>query len=70
MRQYARDVKDTPVEHRMDLEQILLSGLPELERHQTVASMRATTARKFECLRLQVEVVEAEDEKPLERPIS
>jgi hypothetical protein len=39
------------MEHRDDLEQLLLSGLPEDERHQTQQSMDQATRLKLQRLR-------------------
>jgi hypothetical protein len=39
------------MEHRHDLEQILLNGLPEDERRQTIDSMTEATAAKLAHLR-------------------
>jgi hypothetical protein len=39
------------MEHRHDLERILLDGLPELEREHVVAAMDSTTAAKLRRLR-------------------
>jgi hypothetical protein len=47
-----KDVR-LPMEHRTELEQILLAGLPERERHETLESIRAATAKKLKHLRQQ-----------------
>jgi hypothetical protein len=39
------------MEHRTELEQILLAGLPEQERKETLKSMRQATAKKLSHLR-------------------
>jgi hypothetical protein len=41
------------MEHRTELEQILLAGLPDRERHETLQSIRAATARKLHHLQRQ-----------------
>jgi hypothetical protein len=41
------------MEHRSDLEDLLLNGLPEQERRRTMHSINATTARKIRRLRAQ-----------------
>jgi hypothetical protein len=48
-----RERRDEPMEHRTELEQILLAGLPERERHETVQSIRAATAKKLDYLQRQ-----------------
>lgn len=54
-----RDVKDlTRMEHRSDLEQILLAGLPEQDRRETVESIREETAQKLDRLRRRDEPAE------------
>ena len=50
---FARERCDCPMEHRTELEQILLAGLPERERHETVQSIRAATAKKLKHLQRQ-----------------
>jgi hypothetical protein len=39
------------MEHRQDLERLLLDGLPELEREHVIKAMDKTTAAKLEHLR-------------------
>jgi hypothetical protein len=39
------------MEHRQDLERLLLDGLPGLERKHVIQVMDATTAAKLRCLR-------------------
>ena len=39
------------MEHRQDLERLLLDGLPDLEREHVVEVMEGTTAAKLRCLR-------------------
>jgi hypothetical protein len=41
------------MEHRTDLERILLDGLPEQEREQTIESMQRNTAKKLAYLQWQ-----------------
>lgn len=39
------------MEHRVELEQILLAGLPEQERKETVQSIQRATSAKLDHLR-------------------
>jgi hypothetical protein len=48
------------MEHRTELEQILLAGLPERERHETLQSIRSATAKKLDHLRRQKDPREAD----------
>jgi hypothetical protein len=48
------------MEHRTDLEEVLLAGLPEQDRRETVESIREATARKLDRLRQQTDAEEAE----------
>ena len=48
------------MEHRLDLEQLLLAGLPEPMRHDTVRTIRAATTKKLNHLRRNV-IVEDDD---------
>jgi hypothetical protein len=43
------------MEHRLELEQLLLAGLPEDERKATVRSIRQVTAKKLAHIRSQNE---------------
>jgi hypothetical protein len=44
------------MEHRTELEQILLDGLPEQERQKSMESMQRTTAKKLAHLQWQADV--------------
>ena len=49
------------MEHRTDLERLLLDGLPEQEREKTIDSMQQNTAKKLAYLRWQPDVSDKVD---------
>jgi hypothetical protein len=50
------------MEHRSDLENILLNGLPEQERHHVVKIMQQVTTGKLQRLRAQ----DVRDQQPID----